>query len=566
MEMKYSEIIKENKKLEQTDKHSYKIAILSNIMVHQSKEICEYTLRKNGINAEVILGDYDNIVQDSLKYQKVNAVLIFWELWNFIDGLQYKIELLSDEEFSAIINKTKQEVDMVFNNLSKVSLVVVNRFSSIVFNHLSLKENRLNILVAELNQYLELKKNIKLIDIDKVIASLSIGRSIDLRYYYSSKTLYSIDFYKKYFEYIKPVFLSANGKTKKALIFDCDNTLWKGILGEDGFDKIKMYEEVQYLAVQLAKRGVIIGLCSKNNLQDVDEVLEKHPDMILRDEHIVIKKINWEDKASNLKAIAKELNIGLDSLVFIDDSNFEVNLIKEKFPMLNVFQVPKKEYEYAMMMRTISNLFYNSKETKEDLEKVKMYKAQVARTEVEQSIGNIEEYLKSLELQITIYVDDLKLVPRISQMTQKTNQFNLTTKRYTETDIKNFINSSKHIVIAIGVNDKFGDNGVVGLVIIEYNDDFGIIDTLLMSCRILGRNIEYKFMDTIIDILKEKNISKIEAQYVRTLKNEQVVDLYDRYGFEIVERNDKNIKYQQHIKEYKKRDLNYIGVRSGSEN
>lgn len=566
MDLKYSEIIKENKKLEQTDKHSYKIAILSNIMVHQSKEICEYSLRQNGINADVILGDYDNIVQDSLKYQNVNVVLVFWELWNIVDGLQYKIDSMSDDEFNAIITKTKQEIDICLNNLSNVSLVILNKFSTLVFNQFSLNENRLNILVVELNQYLELKKNIKLIDIDKVIASLSIGRSIDLRYYYSSKTLYSIDFYKKYFEDIKPVFLSANGKTKKALIFDCDNTLWKGILGEDGFDKIKMYEEVQYLAVQLAKRGVIIGLCSKNNLQDVDEVLEKHPDMILRDEHIVIKKINWEDKASNLKAIAKELNIGLDSLVFIDDSNFEVNLIKEKFPMLDVFQVPKKEYEYAMMMRKISNLFYNSKETKEDLEKVKMYKAQVARTEVEQSIGNIEEYLKSLELQITIYVDDLKQVPRISQMTQKTNQFNLTTKRYTETDIKNFINSSKHIVIAIGVNDRFGDNGVVGLAIIEYNDDFGIIDTLLMSCRILGRNIEYKFMDTIIDILKEKNISKIEAQYVRTLKNEQVVDLYDRYGFEIVERNDQNIKYQQNIKEYKKRDLNYIGVRSGSEN
>lgn len=561
--MKYSEIIKENKKLEQNKKPKYQIAILSNIMVHQSKEICEYSLRQNSINAEVALGDYDNIVQDSLKYQNAHSVLIFWELWNLIDGLQYKIESLSDDEFSAVIDKTKHEMDIVFHNLSNVSLVVVNKFSSLVFNHFSLKQNRIDILMNELNQYLATKKNIILIDIDKVIASISIEKSIDLRYYYSSKTLYSIEFYKKYFDYIKPIFLSANGKVKKALIFDCDNTLWKGILGEDGFEKIKMYKEIQYLAIQLSKKGVIIGLCSKNNPQDVDEVLEKHPKMILRDENIVIKKVNWEDKATNLKSIAKELNIGLDSIVFIDDSDFEVNLIKEELPMIEVFQVPNKEYEYAMMIRDILNLFYNPKETKEDLEKVKMYKAQIARTEAKQSIVNIDDYLKSLELCITLYIDDINEVARISQMTQKTNQFNLTTKRYTEIDIENFIKDKNKMVLAIGVGDKFGDNGIVGLAILEYQNNLAIIDTFLMSCRVLGRNIEYKFMDIIIDILESKGVEKIKSNYMKTLKNEQVSDLYDRYGFEIIEKSDEEIRYRILIKDYKNKNLDYIGVKNG---
>lgn len=562
-EMKYSEIIKENKKLEQNEKQKYQIAVLSNIMVHQSKEICEYSLRRNSVNAEVVLGDYDNIVQDSLKYQNVNAVLIFWELWNLIDGLQYKIELLSDDEFGAIINKTKREIDMVLNNLSHVSLVVINRFSSLVFNYFGLSQNRTDILVDELNQYLDTKKNIRLIDTDKVIASVSIEKSVDLRYYYSSKTLYSIEFYKKYFDYIKPMFLLANGKIKKALIFDCDNTLWKGILGEDGFDKIKIYKEVQYLALRLSKRGVILGICSKNNSQDVDEVLEKHPDMILRDENIVIKKVNWEDKVTNLKAIAKELNIGLDSLVFVDDSSFEVNLIRKELPMIEIFQVPSKEYEYAMMMREIANLFYNPKETKEDLEKVKMYKAQVARTEAEQSISNIEDYLKSLELCITIYVDDENEIARISQMTQKTNQFNLTTKRYAETDIENFIKDENKMVLAIGVSDKFGDNGIVGLAILQYQNELAFIDTLLMSCRVLGRNIEYKFMDIIIERLKQKGVAKINANYLKTLKNEQVADLCDRCGFEIVEKNAEETRYNMLVKEYKNKNLDYIGVKNG---
>lgn len=561
--MKYSEIIKENKKLEQNKKPKYQIAILSNIMVHQSKEICEYSLRQNSINAEVALGDYDNIVQDSLKYQNAHSVLIFWELWNLIDGLQYKIESLSDNEFSAVIDKTKHEMDIVFYNLSKVSLVVVNKFSSLVFNHFSLKQNRIDILMNELNQYLATKNNIILIDIDKVIASISIEKSIDLRYYYSSKTLYSIEFYKKYFDYIKPIFLSANGKVKKALIFDCDNTLWKGILGEDGFEKIKMYKEIQYLAIQLSKKGVIIGLCSKNNPQDVDEVLEKHPKMILRDENIVIKKVNWEDKATNLKSIAKELNIGLDSIVFIDDSDFEVNLIKEELPMIEVFQVPNKEYEYAMMIRDILNLFYNPKETKEDLEKVKMYKTQIKRAKEEENITDIEEYLKGLGLNITYFIDDISQADRISQMTQKTNQFNLTTKRYTKIDIETFINNKNMSVISISVNDKFGDSGIVGLAILEFKNDLAIIDTFLMSCRVLGRNIEYRFMDIIFDILKDKSISKVNSVYIKTLKNDQVSDLYDRYGFEVLEKDENLTKYRMLVKNYKDKNLNYIGVKNG---
>ncbi|MDX4048456.1 HAD-IIIC family phosphatase [Aliarcobacter skirrowii] len=561
--MKYSEIIKENKKLEQNKKPKYQIAILSNIMVHQSKDICEYSLRQNSINAEVALGDYDNIVQDSLKYQNAHSVLIFWELWNLIDGLQYKIESLSDDEFSAVIDKTKHEMDIVFHNLSNVSLVVVNKFSSLVFNHFSLKQNRIDILMNELNQYLATKKNIILIDIDKVIASISIEKSIDLRYYNSSKTLYSIEFYKKYFDYIKPIFLSANGKVKKALIFDCDNTLWKGILGEDGFEKIKMYKEIQYLAIQLSKKGVIIGLCSKNNPQDVDEVLEKHPKMILRDENIVIKKVNWEDKATNLKSIAKELNIGLDSIVFIDDSDFEVNLIKEELPMIEVFQVPNKEYEYAMMIRDILNLFYNPKETKEDLEKVKMYKTQIKRAKEEENITDIEEYLKGLGLNITYFIDDISQADRISQMTQKTNQFNLTTKRYTKIDIETFINNKNMSVISISVNDKFGDSGIVGLAILEFKNDLAIIDTFLMSCRVLGRNIEYRFMDIIFDILKDKSISKVNSVYIKTLKNDQVSDLYDRYGFEVLEKDENLTKYRMLVKNYKDKNLNYIGVKNG---
>jgi FkbH-like protein len=416
---------------------------------------------------------------------------------------------------------------------------------------------------VRLNAYLKERcgANVKIVDIDKVISRLSIKSSIDLRYYYSSKTLYSIDFYKKYFEYVKPIFLSTTGKIKKALIFDCDNTLWKGVLGEEGFDNIRIYREVQHLTLQLAKKGVIICLCSKNNPQDVDNVLENHPDMILRDDHIVIKKVNWNDKVSNLKSIAQDLNIGFDSLVFVDDSSFEIGLIKRELPTIKTFQVPRKEYEYGLMMREVSNLFYSPSQTKEDIQKVQVYKKQLQRSEEREKIGNIEDYLRSLGLVLIVHVDDLSQVSRIAQMTQKTNQFNLTTIRYTENDIRRLVEDELKTVISISMSDRFGDSGVTGLAILDSSES--VIDTLLLSCRVLGRNIEYKFMDIIIDFAKNKDISLLNSRYIKTIKNQQVSDFYERCGFIKIGEVDGSSQYNLHVESYRSKDIKYIRIENG---
>lgn len=559
--MKYSEIIRLNNELgKQVQGDEYKIAIFSNVMVHQSKEICEYLLRIESINANVLLGEYDNIVQDSTKFKDVNTVIIFWEIYNFIDGFQYRIDDLSDVEFTNIINKIKIEIDLVLDNLDTNSLVLINKFSSLIFDRYKLSSNRLSQLASLLNRYLKdsININTKLIDIDKIMSHLSIDSSVDLRYYYSSKTLYSIAFYKKYFEYIRPIILSTTGKVKKALIFDCDNTLWKGVLGEDGFSGIKIFQEIQYLALSLARKGVIIGLCSKNNPEDVDNVLKNHPDMILRDDSIVIKKVNWSDKVSNLKLIAQELNIGIESLVFIDDSSFEVGLVKQELPEVRSFQVPIKEYEYGLMLRKVSNLFYSPSQTKEDAQKIRIYKDQLRRFKDQDNVGNVENYLKTLGMTITLHVDDLNQASRISQMTQKTNQFNLVTKRYTENEIKSLINNVVKIVVTIGVSDKYGDNGITGLAILDIEQLK--IETLLLSCRVLGRNIEYKFMNILLNLLKSRGIKEINSQYIRTLKNKQVSGYYNECEFTTVNEVDGNFHYYLNIDNYKGKDIKYIKV------
>ena len=575
--LKYSEILKLNKELGNNLKSkSYNITVLSNITVHQIKEILEYPLRTEVINANVEIGDYDNVVQDSQKYKNSNAVIIFWELCNIIDGLQYKIELINNDQLDEILEKTKAEIDLVLKNLEKTSLVLINKFTSLSFSSLNIRKNNLEELAGQLNQYLgnRIPANVRLVELEKVIANIGLDNSLDLRYYYSSKALYTVDFFKAYGEYVKPYVMSANGKSKKALIFDCDNTLWKGILGEDGFDNIEMssrtkdgaiFAEIQSMALALNKQGILIGLCSKNNPRDVDEVIESHMDMQLRDDHITINKSNWSDKVSNLKAIAKELNLGLDSLVFVDDSSFEVNLIREQLPEITVLQVPKELYGYPQILRENMGLFYNLSFTAEDRKKIEMYKHQVKRETVKKEFSDIEDYLASLELKMTIFEDDESIIPRMSQMTQKTNQFNLTTKRYTEGDIKHFIENECSKIFVFSVADKFGDSGVTGLCIINIDDNSKTadIDTLLMSCRIIGRNVEYAFIDCIVDMMKERKVHVVRSKYIKTQKNEQVKEFFDRCSFSLIDKDDSVRNYTLDLSNYEPKQLNYIEVING---
>jgi len=573
----YIDIIKANKELKgQNTDEIFPIALLSNVIVHQFCEIFEYAIQQSGINGHIQIGDYDNIVQDSEKFAQSKLIIIFWEVSNIVDGLQYKINTITDDEFDSLIGKVKGEIGFVFERLKETSLVIFNLFSSSAFNCYNLKNNRLDKLCCELNLYVQKNApgNVKFVNSDKIYSQISITKSFDWRYFYSSKALYTVNFFKAYASHILPIILSAQGKAKKALIFDCDNTLWKGILGEDGFEGIQMsgktkggivFEEVQHIALELNRRGIIIGLCSKNNPDDIDQVISSHLDMTLREENITIKMVNWNDKVSNLRDIAKILNIGLDSIVFIDDSDFEVNFVKEHLSEVTVLQVPKKLSDYPMYLRSHLGLFYNISETNEDAKKIGMYKQQANRESEKDAFSDIESYLKSLGLKITLYIDSEKLIPRMAQMTQKTNQFNLTTKRYTENDIRTFVESPDYSVFAIGVEDKFGDSGVTGLSIVknDFDKKLSDIDTFLMSCRILGRKVEFKFFDLIMDVLKDSEIKRVSAKYFKTLKNSQVLEFYDNFGFMIENSDEKTKSYSMDTTAYQSGNVEYIGVRHG---
>lgn len=560
-DLKYTEILSKNKLLGESLSQSptYTISVLSNIITSQLNNILEFTIRSQDINAKAISGDYDNIVQNSQTHNASNAVIIFWELANLIDGLQYKCLTMTSNEIESIIEKVKKEIDFVFQLLSKTPLVIFNQFSTLIFNNAFLKSNQFDDICNHLNNYIEqnIPSNFLVIPIDKLLAKLSIEKSIDLRYYYSSKSLYSIDFFKCYAQFIAPIILAANGKSKKAIVLDCDNTLWQGTLGEDGLDGIALssndkhgvyFEEVHYLIKTLAKDGAIVCLCSKNNESDLDEIWQQRIDFALKEVDIVAKKVNWQSKDKNLLELAEDLNIGIDSLVFIDDSAFEISCIENSLPEVTTLQVPKLLHTYSGLVRDKMSLFFTLSKTSEDRKRLEMYHHEVQRKNEKKNFNSIDEYLASLEIKTSVYINQVEHLARASQLTQKTNQFNLTTKRYTEMEVRDLLEGGKHRIYILDVSDKFGDYGLTGLAIVKINHPESEIDTLLLSCRVLGRNIENIFIDFIINDLKKLGINHIFANYCKTPKNVQVANFYEKSGFDILSSSDSRTEYRLLLK------------------
>ena len=252
-------------------------------------------------------------------------------------------------------------------------------------------------------------------------------------------------------------------------------------------------------------------------------------------------------------------------MVFIDDSPFEIDLVKNKLKEVTVIKVPELLYDYPRVLREISNFFYNPFFNTTDKDKTKIYKQQANRIAGRNNFVNIEDYLKSLEMKLTIYQDNESIIERTAQLSQKTNQFNLTTKRYTEKDINDFIYRKDSKVITFSVSDRYGNNGITGLAIINFNLDqqSAEIDTFLMSCRIIGRNIEYVVFDNIVDYINNKNIKTIKAKYVKSSKNEQVKNFYDNCSFNLYKTKDLIKHYILEVDQYNYKNINYIKITNG---
>lgn len=573
-ELKYADLLRLNRELAaQLTSPRFEVALLSNITIAPLKEILEYELRSQGVNAEVAVGNYDNIVQDSAQLKSAKAVVVLWELVNVTTGFSYRAELLEEEAFTAWLEKLKNEIRLVLSHLRHMPLVIFNRFSSTLFEGGDLRPGKLELLSVELNRLLDslAPENTLLANVDKVIAQVSAQRSLDLRLFYSSKALYSIEFLRAYAKFISPALLASEGRAKKALIFDGDNTLWKGIVGEDGAENVicspdstrgAPYAEVQGIALGLRKRGVLLGLCSKNNPEDVSQVFTGNPHMVLREQDFAIRKINWQDKVANLRAIARELNIGLDSLVFVDDSDFEIGLVNQQLPEVTTIHVPHAAHEYPELMRKVSAMFFSLSHTEEDRKKTLMYQQQAERASASEAFTDMDDYLRSLGLVIGIASNDREKISRIAQLTQKTNQFNLTTRRYTETEITAMMQNPDHEIISLNIADRFGEYGLTGLAIIHFEEGQSLanIDSFMLSCRILGRKIETAFLNWLVKYLLERGVVSLNAEYIQTSKNGQTTDLYKNAGFVRTGATGQTVHYCLELEKYQPFAADFITV------
>jgi FkbH-like protein len=328
------------------------------------------------------------------------------------------------------------------------------------------------------------------------------------------------------------------GRVAKVVALDLDNTLWGGVVGEEGLDGIKLgveppgayFLDFQRALLDISRRGVLLALCSKNNLSDAMEVLETHPSMLLRPADFACIRINWQDKASNLRAIAKELNLGIDSIAFVDDNPAERHLIEEQLPEVSVLELPAEPADYARSIRDWP-LLERLRVTEEDALRNSFYAQDRSRAELQLSADSMEDYYRSLGMRIEVSLMREASVSRTAQLLQKTNQFNLTTRRHSEEDLWRFMSDPSWAVFTLAASDRFGDLGQVGVAVVRLEGTICHLDSFLLSCRVIGRTIETAFLSCIIEFARTRGICKVRAQFIPTKKNAPSCGFLGSHGF-----------------------------------
>ncbi len=363
------------------------------------------------------------------------------------------------------------------------------------------------------------------------------------------------------------------GRSGKCLVLDLDNTLWGGVIGDDGLEGIRLgqgsaigeaYVAFQHYVRDLGRRGVILAVCSKNDIENARAPFERHPDMVLKLEDIACFVANWSDKAGNLRHIAEQLNIGIDSLVFADDNPFERTIVRRELPQV---AVPELNEDPAFYAQSISDggFFEALQVTPDDFERGGQYRANLARESLRASTTDVEGYLKSLGMELHWAPFDSVGLQRIVQLTNKTNQFNLTTRRYTESAILGIMNTPGALTLQLRLTDQFGDNGIIGLVIGKPDQDALYLDTWLMSCRVLGRQVEEATMNLVAERARELGARRLVGEYLPTKKNGMVREHYRKLGFEAVEIADSGAsRWRKELADYSPFPTFIKIVRSGS--
>ncbi len=404
------------------------------------------------------------------------------------------------------------------------------------------QQRKLNFLLMQGCQEV---KNVYILDLDALQASCGREKFSDPKLYYIAKMPISVDVLPAVAKKVVDMVQALRGAVKKCVVVDLDNTLWGGVIGDDGLNGIQIgelgtghaFSDFQVWLKELKNRGVLLAVCSKNNVRTAKEPFEKHPEMILRLEDFSVFIANWEDKASNIRTIQQTLNIGMDSLVFLDDNPFERNLVRSMIREITVPELPEDPAMYLQYLRSLG-LFETASYSADDSDRTRQYREQAERAVFASSFQSYDAYLEGLGMKAAAAPFDVFHYPRIAQLTQRSNQFNLRTVRYTEAEIEALSRDDSHICLYFTLKDKFGEHGLISVVILDKQADNSLfVSEWLMSCRVLKRGMEEFIVNKIMGTAAEHGFRKVIGEYIPTPKNAMVKDLYEKMGFARVGEN-----------------------------
>ena len=542
-------VLKKAKRRIEADWKEVRIAILGDHATQFIKEALIGYGAISKLNYNVYEAEYSQIDQEILDADS--------ELYNFnpeiviVTNSVYKLEQSfhhsknQDSFANSFLDKVEGWMEALKNNTkAKIILSTFPELPDAVFGNFASKVNssflyQLRVLNLELMKLSAQNGNLFLCDVAALYGVYGQNTAKSAQMYINADMIFSLDFIPVFTKQLNDIILALRGKFNKCLILDLDNTTWGGIVGDDGVENIKIgdlgigkaFSKLQTWAKALKERGVILCICSKNDEANAKEPFEKHPDMVLRLEDISVFVANWENKASNIRNIQEILNIGFDSVVFLDDNPFERNLVRLELPDVIVPELPEDPAEYLDYLLSL-NLFETASFSENDKDRTKQYQAEAERVSSVAKFANIDEYLASLEMVSDVKEVDSFSLPRVAQLTQRSNQFNLRTQRYTDEDLKSMIESKEYIAISYTLVDKYGDNGLISAVVLKKEKDFMFVDTWIMSCRVLKRTMEPFVLNTIVEEAKKLGYSKLIGEYLPTAKNGMVKDHYKNFGFE----------------------------------
>ena len=448
---------------------------------------------------------------------------------------------LADERIdfvtSVVSNPAFASKKIIYCNYPEIEDTVFGSYANKVESSFTYQVRKLNYELMKLSE-----QYANLFICDMAALQNKLGRDVMFapNVYTSTEMVLSIDAIPFVASRIMDIVAAIKGQFKKCLILDLDNTVWGGVIGDDGLEGIqlghglgigKAFTEFQMWVKKLRQRGIIICVASKNNEETAKEPFEKHPDMILKLDDIAVFQANWETKVDNIRTIQSVLSIGFDSMVFLDDNPFERNIVRENIPGITVPELPEDPAEYLEYLYSL-NLFETASYSNADKDRTKQYQVEAKRVSLQKTFANEADFLKSLNM-ISVVSGFTKFnTPRVAQLSQRSNQFNLRTVRYTEADIEAYANDPDVIDLSFTLEDKFGDNGLIAVIIMKKQDEVTLfVDTWFMSCRVLKRGMENFTLNTMVERAKAAGYKRIVGEYLPTPKNKMVEQHYPGLGF-----------------------------------